>query len=275
MSRSNIFEILHEKVDIDNEIITILELFYKVKLFGNHPNYDIEHFCDEFCIPFWKSRRFVTSCDDMRERLAITDDNIEMGLDRQHMLILIEYILNVIMLCDQQKPEDSEWSMEFNMLFQNIKNLVEYLNYEIKVVAEQEKTILIEKNAAATAVAEIMDKETAYSVIEYNHFLLKGNLPKKQQILKILGDKFEGKKSQIKSINNSLASDIGFLLNKLNVRHNNLEGKSAEAFIQTMSSEELEQWYDDTYQLLLLAFLELDNVTRRQKVNELKQRIFE
>lgn len=273
MSRSNIFEVLDGKVDVDFEIKTIMELFDKVNLFGLHPNYRIEEFCDEFCIPFWKSRKFVTSCNEMRERLNITNEDIGMGLDRQHILILVEYILNVMALCDKQKPENSEWSVEFTMLLENIKNLVESLNYEIKVFEEEEKTILVEKNAAATAVAEIMDCETGYSVIEYNHFLLKGNLSKKKQILKALGDQFEGKRVQIKSINNSLASDIGFLLNNLNIRHNNLEGQSAEAIAQNMTPEELEQWYDDTYQLLLLAFLELDNIPRRQKVNKLKQSI--
>ena len=37
-----------------------------------------------------------------------------------------------------------------------------------------------------------------------------------------------------------------------------------------MSKDELESWYDETYQLCLLAFLELDNVERTKKVAELK-----
>ena len=37
---------------------------------------------------------------------------------------------------------------------------------EIKVFEKEEKTILVEKSAAATAVAEIMDEETAYPVID-------------------------------------------------------------------------------------------------------------
>lgn len=55
MSRSNIFEVLNGKVNVDFEIITIMELFNKVKIFGLHPNYGMEDFCDEFCIPFRKS----------------------------------------------------------------------------------------------------------------------------------------------------------------------------------------------------------------------------
>jgi hypothetical protein len=36
----------------------------------------------------------------------------------------------------------------------------------LKVFEKEEKTILVEKSAAATAVAEIMDEETAYPVID-------------------------------------------------------------------------------------------------------------
>ncbi len=96
---------------------------------------------------------------------------------------------------------------------------------------------------------------------------------RKKEILKSLGDVFEGKRQQIKSINNALANEIGCLLNKLNIRHNNMEGTKAESFVQMMSDEELEEWYDDTYQLLLLAFLEADNSKRRQKVRTLQQQL--
>lgn len=98
----------------------------------------------------------------MRERLNITNEDIGMRLDRQYILILVEYILNVMALCDKQKPGDSQWSVEFTMLFENIKNLLESLSYEMRVLEEEEKTLFVERNAA---VAEIMDPETAYSVL--------------------------------------------------------------------------------------------------------------
>ena len=37
-----------------------------------------------------------------------------------------------------------------------------------------------------------------------------------------------------------------------------------------MTQDELEGWYDETYQMCLLAFLELDNVERTKKVAQLK-----
>ena len=54
-------------------------------------------------------------------------------------------------LCDAYMPEASEWSKEFGMLEQNVLNIVSSLNYEVKVLEEEEKTLLVEKSAAATA----------------------------------------------------------------------------------------------------------------------------
>ena len=60
--------------------------------------------------------------------------------------------------------------------------------------------------------------------------------------------------------------------NNMNIRHNNCaEGdKNYKKVVAKMSQDELESWYDETYQLCLLAFLELDNVERTKKVAELK-----
>lgn len=271
--RRNIFEILEEEVDIEYEIKIIMKLFNGVRIWDYYHNYSLEDFFDHECIHLWKNRKFVISSKQMRERLGITDNDIESGLDDKHILVFLEYVVNVMVLCDSCMSGEWEWNKEFGILKQNVANIVDSLNHEIKVIKEEEKTILVEKSAAATAVAEIMEVENSYMIFEYNHYLLKGDIIRKKSILKALADCFEGKKKQIKSINNSLASEIGCLLNKLNIRHNNVEGEKAEEFTQQLSSEELEEWYDDTYQLLLLAFLEVDNAERRQKVRDLQRRL--
>ena len=40
-----------------------------------------------------------------------------------------------------------------------------------------------------------------------------------------------------------------------------------------MSNDELEKWYDETYQVCLLCFLELDNIERKKKIKELNENI--
>lgn len=42
-----------------------------------------------------------------------------------------------------------------------------------------------------------------------------------------------------------------------------------------MTKARLEKWYDELYQMMLLAFLLLDNVDRTENVKELKEKIIE
>lgn len=131
--------------------------------------------------------------------------------------------------------------------------------------------MLVEKNAAMTAVIEIVDPKSAYVVAEYSHHLLKGNIDEKQRILKLLADKFEPMRGELKKVNKDLESNTGYLLNKMNIRHNNIEGKNAIEYVKNLSDEELEEWYDETYQMLLLCFLEYDNIERSKKIGKLKE----
>ena len=61
----------------------------------------------------------------------------------------------------------------------------------LKHFPKQEKVLVVHKNPAATAVAEIIDESLAYSVIDYNHHLLKGDIAKKKAILLALGSDLE------------------------------------------------------------------------------------
>ena len=40
-----------------------------------------------------------------------------------------------------------------------------------------------------------------------------------------------------------------------------------------MKDGDIEQWYDDMYQMCLLAFLELDHLERKERVKKLKEDI--
>lgn len=171
--------------------------------------------------------------------------------------------------------ERDDFDVEYQYLQENVIGLIEDLGYETKIIEDEERVLLVEKNAAATATAEISPPELSNKIIEYNHFLLKGNIEEKRRILLALADKFEPVRNELKRVNATLESNIGYLLNKMNIRHNNKEGKNASKYVANLSDEKLEEWYDEVYQMLLLSMLELDNIERNRKVSELKELIEE
>ena len=97
----------------------------------------------------------------------------------------------------------------------------------------------------------------------------------RKSILLKLGAQLEPRRSELENANDTLTQNIFMLLNNLNIRHNNCsEGDSKyKAVVAEMVPDELEAWYDELYQMLLLAKLELDNIGRIAKVQELRSRL--
>ena len=272
MTRRNIFEILEEEKDMEDEIQRIETLCEEESIRIGRHFYTPEELVDEYCLKGWKNRNRFMNCEEIREKLGI-DIICRGSCSEELVLIYLEYMANIIQLCNLEINSSPSYHIErsYDYLRESVLGLIDDLNYEARVFEDKEQVILVEKNAATTAVAEIVEDEFVYDVLEYNHHTLKGNLDRKQRILKILADKFEEIRPQLKSINGTLESNTAYLLNKMNIRHNNMAGKNVIPYVRDMSKEDLETWYDETYQMILLSILEVDNIERNKKVKELKQ----
>jgi hypothetical protein len=272
MSRKNIFDIIEEKKDINNEIDKIEDLLNESSIDGC----TLEELVDDYCFKDWKARGRYTNCYEIRSKLNITNKDVGRGLDEEHILFYLEYLSNIMWLCEEIYFDDKTvYEKEYDYFKECLLGLIGDLGFQTMIFEKKERVLLVEKNAYVNAAAEIADSDIAYDIIEYNHYLLKGNISEKQKILKMLADKFEPTRKELGKINSVLESNIGYLLNKMNIRHNNKEGKAASRYVVSITDEELENWYDETYQMLLLAMLELDNATRSKKVAELKKKIEE
>lgn len=266
--RSNIFELLGSFNDISYEIKTIDDLLYDNDLGDG----TVEEIIDENYISDWKARGNCVKCDDMRSRLGISRNIVRAKkLSESNCLNYLEYISNLIRLIIADYPRDCDDN--YSMMIDNTMNVIDSLGFEPKVFDKDEIVILVQKDAAATSAAEISTPDIAKEIFTYNHYLLKGDLAKKQVILKILSDEFEGNREKLVAINSKLESNIGFMINNLNIRHNNKAGSKMHEFVKNLSDQELESYYDETYQMLLLSKLELDNEKRKPLIEKLKQEI--
>ena len=285
MSRKSIFEILSENIDYTREIRTIWRLFINdVKIsiprkgiYGiKGHNVSILEAVSKYSFNYWKSRNRCISPSDMMERLEINEKMI-MNLNGfcNEMINVLEFIVNIVRLCDVSlKYKDVSSSSNYRLMKENINWLIEHFGYVTYYCEDEEYLKIIEKNPAATAVAEISTSETAKKIMQYNHYTLKGDIEKKKDIIVSLGKELEPKRESLKKIDSSLTSDVFFMLNNMNLRHNNLDSKNKnnyQEFIAKMNKNDLENWYDETYQMILLANLLLDNIERQEKVNILKK----
>lgn len=285
MARKNIFEILENKWNIIDEVKRIFTLLntdcINVRYSGDKT---IIEFVDDYCFYDWKNRYSYLNIEDMAKDLDIKldEDKISSNLESIEILKYLEFARNLIMLCDTKLFIDNEsdssdnykykYYKEYTVLKENINIVLEHLNFSTKLLKKDERIILIEKNPSAIAVAEIVDEDTACKVIEYNHYLLKGYINKKKEILLQLANKYEGMKSNIRGLNSKLDDDIGFMLNNINIRHNNKSGKNKKEYVSKMRKDTMEKWYDETYQMLLLAFLLNEQLSRSKKISQLKEK---
>lgn len=136
--------------------------------------------------------------------------------------------------------------------------------------------MIVEDKPEVTAAAEIMPTPTlAVDVVRYKHRTLRGEIELKKEILLAMGAELEAKRKKLHAINASLENDIFFMLNNLNIRHNNKSkgDKNYKEYVAKMRKDRLEKWYDELYQMILLAFLLMDNGKRSEKIKELKGKI--
>lgn len=280
MARKNIFELLSEKYNIVKEMNKIAELFLSIEITATNPlNFQsgicsIEQLFEWNCFPKWKQRGPYLSCAEMKADLNIPN-SFSNNMD---IIRGLEYYINVLRMVEEKL--NFSHNMQFScppaypMLLKNIDILLEHLNYEEQVFAQDEKVILVPKNPAATAVAEITDKEhIAFAILKYNHNSLKGNIAEKKSLLLSIANEYEPLlKNPINGFSDYF-DKANCLLNNLNLRHNNLEGRDKREIVCEMPAEELEKWYDELYQLLLFCVLIKDNVKRKKEIEDLVKKI--
>jgi len=199
-----------------------------------------------------------------------------------NLIILCEYIYNMLMGY-QSTQLSFGWNMSAGPTLINVQFYLGQINQIIEKVGymqttEDNFTIFVEKSPAAIAVAEseLIPADLSYRLISYNHYTMKGNIDAKKAVLQRLYPILEAKSSELNNADRTLKSSLFYIFNNLNIRHNNvnpeLKGKY-KAYVAQMSKDELEKWYDETYQMCLLAFLQIENLGRKVEFDKLKAEI--
>ena len=258
MTRKNFTDILNNyHIDFQNEILKIEKLFredkYEVDEFESK-YFSIEEYINCYYFLGWKYRSTFLSTDELREAFNVpspyTCRKKEYSLE--DFLSYAEFVINMVHIAREDIFEYFETTVK--TIFENIRSILDSNNYKIQVT-ENNLLIIVANSETVTAVSEIY-QDIAPKVIEYNRFSLRGNLERKKELLVTIAHKFEGVEYKLQANNQSaLAENVTFLLNSLNLRHNNAEGKHAKNKILQMNNEELEDWYDKTYDTMLLALL--------------------
>ena len=140
----------------------------------------------------------------------------------------------------------------FVMLSQNIREIIESLNMEIRTINGH--ITFIKGDADVDSVLSQLETESNIRLLllSYNDFRVESSLEEKQQILKKLADWLEPQKDRYKAISPNLTSDVFSALNNGNIRHNNQRQWIFE------TREEQIKMYDKIFKLILHLIREED-----------------
>ena len=279
MERKHFSQILKESaVDVEKEYWRLVDLFYKkevVYILGYRIS--LYRYCASYFdnLPY-RIKGTCISLDDFDQTHGFCFQNMNVSIEVDFLVLFCEYTSNLLFsLMTAADPASNESAAEepINKYLLHVKNVIELIGY--RPIQQDGLFCYVPIDAASISVAEVLPKDLSYRVIEYNHHSWKGDIKRKKEVLLQLESLLAAERNILKGINNTLEKQIFDLFNNLNLRHNNFDkgSKDYNAYVVSLSAQELEHWYDELYQLCLLAFLELDNLPRKKEIEDLRKRI--
>lgn len=282
MTRTSIFDLYKQNNSVDRDFQRIYDLLdsdHGVVVSSDHTKTASIKAAANVQFRKWKS---CGRCIDLNDFLAtINYENIIVAApDNEDVYILfLEVAYNIWHLANvfvSRKDTAFILGSDGKLIKTLLDDILSDMNQKAYYDPETEQWLIGEDSPQITAAVEATEPETASQILHYNHRQLAGKISEKKGILQNLAKYLEGRESELKPINMQLFTDLNTAFNNLDIRHNNIVQRDSSDYkekLAQMTSEELEKWYDDVYQLILLAILEMDNVERRKRLRTLIQDI--
>ena len=271
---------LKRKYDLIQEVEAVEELmnyqFHGINLFEKIAN-------DNFLC--WEFRNNAITVSDFKEKSGIDEkcseiygeepDNVDINLVMEYF----EYAINLSIFVDKYAGnyvESKEIKTRCSAVAKNIDSIIKQCNYQMKMNS-QNALLLVVKDAIADMACDIVGD--SYNLNEdifiYRHRSSDGNFVGKADILFRMGKYFEKEIKQNmggKAHLRQLASNIGFLLNNLDLRHP--PNQKEEPIIKTLiERKKLEKYYDETYRQIVSIIVLFDCAEKQIEIDELKSMI--
>lgn len=216
MGRKTFFDVLERKLDLQKEYEKIEYLVLNSGTdFVNSLNN-----CVDFYFKDWKEKRNFLSFNELREYLGFPYKyynnayNATGKIDEANdFFIYCEMLLNLIK--DVIPKEEYQYRKE------TMKQILDIICYDrealnCKICTKSDGKLIIEqKDAVVTEVVDIVEPNLADSILEYNHYVLRGNIEEKKLVLLKIINSLEPKHPELKRINGGLFSDYSYLINNI------------------------------------------------------------
>lgn len=272
------FEKIQKSIDYSKEYIKIEEIIcYDIvptdEFYGDYMTVN-EWFENYF--PRWERRGIYTSFSEVREQCGFLVQHKKSGVCVRNDVTMEEYFLYAEMLfniydnLEKKIRTNQQFRNRVEFAFSTMNAVIEKSGFELRKVNGD--YIVVLKNALSIEIAD-KNPEVADLMVEYNHYLLKGQINKKQKLLMEISISLESKRNELRKIDKCKTDDFFFMVNNLNIRHNNVDsnGKNYHPVVKALSDEELENYYDLIYEQALILYALLSQPKRNEAIRHLKE----
>ncbi len=262
---------METQFDFHDALIRIEMIFQSHILSFGYKEYSLETFADKKYFSEWKGREGCIDTDAMRKGLNIDGILGSAEPSENEVLTYLQYTVNIAELCRRSFNREDHQGYHFDIrnyteLLTSIRQVLDVLHYAIRFIPERDFIYLIPQDPAAEALLENENNPEAAALAEYRSFSLQGKPEEKRLLLKKLASGIEEFADNLNPENEKLYRRIEFMMNRLHIREELSFEEAAEQ--QDMKAEELENWYDTTYQLMLLRILGHNSEEEIRKVSE-------
>lgn len=265
--RRNFAQVLKAgKIDLKNEYSKLFDLFYGKGADG-------KSLADLISLNF-EDISFRGTCldlDEFDQQFEFHFDEHPQNFDVDYLVSFCEYVYNFVIHFDSR----FFWRRaDKNFYIHHILKVIEEIGYMQS--SEDDFAIFVPKDSVAIAVSKLdqIPENVSYRIIAYNHHSM--DIESKKQTLLVLAHLLEPHDKKLNQIDAPLKKDLFYAFNNFNLRHNNIDPADKGHYkkvIAEMPQEELERWYDRTYQMCLMAFMRLEHAAGRPAFDELQARI--
>lgn len=231
MPRKNIFQLVEENYDIQNEIQKIKKQFQAVRYFyGGKERWSLFHLVDDYFFLNWKLRGTCLDAYEFLEKANADFEDTDTYVEEERIINFLEVVENFISLCYANKEWMTENRIQFDKYdFEEIfVSLVDTIEKRMGLTRRtyRNRVVIYPKHAPLEKVIDSCDDEDVqWELIRYVREDL--TLSEKRKILAYLATNLyiEEDDSENEEPIKSIVKKACTLLNNLHIRHNNKTGK--------------------------------------------------
>ena len=295
MQSYHFFERMEREIDWRHEYEKVEEMVCNERITssGTQLHFSLNRWISDNFLS-WSDRRNYSSFNELRKALGFEIGLLTPGhfsaedkfrpFTMTDFFLYAEMLTNIVYSLLRAKRTPSEYGFinQEDIIEGWMEKISHIFNYDVEKagfcfnVLSGKTIIIIQKDAAASVVADHEPAGIADNIIEYNHYTIKGDIPRKKELLKAIADALEPRRKDLKGLNVTLENDFFHLVNSCNIRHNNTDPADLQKYkpgFAAFTNEEKENAYDLIYEESLMYFMTLEQLERKKDIDILKTKI--